>query len=368
MAQLIKSLYIDAYRGIEELKLGNFGDINILTGNNNSGKTSVLELIKGLLMPFQLNTWLRIGRRNNYSTYNRPSLFEEVLELFPVDKDNMEIKYSYIDENNKQTVIKLKANLDIISLSKGEIDAIDSLGFHKYFEAEDPDDSIADGIKKLVVEFYKDGEIINTECIYDFQRKYSMFLDKDKITREIIYISPEQHLTGNIFLSNVFDNPRLYQRMLEALKIFDEDILSINVDNDNNSVNGVIKLLSKKHNTALPLNMYGDGMKKVLLLMSALVACKDGILLLDEFETAIHTSAMLEIFTWIIDVAKENNVQIFLTSHSDETIEKLITSTENTDAKVRLFTLYKEQGMNKVRNLEAKQALLFKKEMGLELR
>ena len=32
-------------------------------------------------------------------------------------------------------------------------------------------------------------------------------------------------------------------------------------------------------------------MKKAILLMSAVIAAKDGILLLDEFETAIHTSA-----------------------------------------------------------------------------
>ena len=63
----------------------------------------------------------------------------------------------------------------------------------------------------------------------------------------------------------------------------------------------VSKILSKSNKKALPLNVYGDGMKKAILLMSAVIAAKDGILLLDEFETAIHTSAMNKTFKWIIE-------------------------------------------------------------------
>ena len=39
--------------------------------------------------------------------------------------------------------------------------------------------------------------------------------------------------------------------------------------------------------------------------MSAVIAAKDGILLLDEFETAIHTSAMNKTFKWIIESCKK---------------------------------------------------------------
>ena len=78
------------------------------------------------------------------------------------------------------------------------------------------------------------------------------------------------------------------------------------------------KILSKSNKKALPLNVYGDGMKKAILLMSAVIAAKDGILLLDEFETAIHTSAMNKTFKWIIESCKKLNVQVFMTSHSKE--------------------------------------------------
>ena len=57
-------------------------------------------------------------------------------------------------------------------------------------------------------------------------------------------------------------------------------------------------------------------MKKAILLISAVVNAKNGILLLDEFETAIHTTAMNKVFSWILKSCLKLNVQLFLTSHS----------------------------------------------------
>ena len=100
-------------------------------------------------------------------------------------------------------------------------------------------------------------------------------------------------------------------------------IMSINYDNseENGRRRGVYKILSKSHKKALPLNVYGDGMKKAVLLMSAVIAAEDGVLLIDEFETAIHTSAMENTFRWILETCRKLNMQVFVTSHSKEAIE-----------------------------------------------
>lgn len=46
MAQHVRELFIHGYKGIHELKLEQLNSINILTGDNNSGKTSILELLR----------------------------------------------------------------------------------------------------------------------------------------------------------------------------------------------------------------------------------------------------------------------------------------------------------------------------------
>ena len=52
----INSLNIETYRGIKNLKLDGFTGINILTGDNNCGKTSVMELLRTLNNPVSLYT------------------------------------------------------------------------------------------------------------------------------------------------------------------------------------------------------------------------------------------------------------------------------------------------------------------------
>lgn len=46
MGKYITELNISQIRGINKLEMKNIGDVNLLLGNNNVGKTSVLEAIK----------------------------------------------------------------------------------------------------------------------------------------------------------------------------------------------------------------------------------------------------------------------------------------------------------------------------------
>ena len=54
----IKALSINNYRGLKNIQLNNFTTINVITGNNNSGKTSVMELISVIDNPLSLASWV----------------------------------------------------------------------------------------------------------------------------------------------------------------------------------------------------------------------------------------------------------------------------------------------------------------------
>ena len=168
----------------------------------------------------------------------------------------------------------------------------------------------------------------------------------------------------------MLDNPELYEEMLTVLREFDEDIVSINYSYDENRGvgRGVYKILTKSLKKALPLNMYGDGMKKAVLLISAVIKAQNGVLLLDEFETAIHTSAMDKVFTWILKSCKKLNVQVFLTSHSKEAIDRILKCAPEIREDMAVYTLYKEETETSVRRLSAEKAIEVQDDMGLELR
>lgn len=96
--------------------------------------------------------------------------------------------------------------------------------------------------------------------------------DKNFVEK-IVYVSPIRHAEGNFYLSQILAYPEMYEQMLQVLKEYDEDIISINYDDNERRIGkGTYKILSKSNKKALPLNVYGDGMKKAILLMSAVIA------------------------------------------------------------------------------------------------
>ncbi|HMA06921.1 MAG TPA: AAA family ATPase, partial [Ramlibacter sp.] len=78
----------------------------------------------------------------------------------------------------------------------------------------------------------------------------------------------------------------------------------------------------------LPLEAFGDGIRRILLIASAITAARNGMLLIDELETAIHISALGNAFRWMVNACEANNVQLFATTHSLEAIDSLLAADE----------------------------------------
>ena len=80
---VINSINIETFRGISNLKLDNLAEINILTGDNNSGKTSILEILQSLEEPDSFKIWRTLLRRGTF--INRGlSYYEGFYDLFNI--------------------------------------------------------------------------------------------------------------------------------------------------------------------------------------------------------------------------------------------------------------------------------------------
>ena len=356
----IKALSINNYRGLKNIQLNNFTTINVITGNNNSGKTSVMELISVIDNPLSLASW--VSNLRTHSEFQNISYYEGFIDLF--DSQNKEFSYSVIDNENRIHLVKGKIGFlhEQISVAKAN-----KLTRIRKFRNED---KIVDAnVLNFSMQY---NENVKNYQIYDFQELLDLREDKSeetkKILQPVIYVSPVVHAQNLIFLDEILNNPLLYQEMLDVLKVFDSDIISINYTR--NEIHSYYVLLSKKFNKALPLNVYGDGMKKAILLMSAVIAAKGGILLIDEFETAIHTSAMEKVYGWILKTCKKLDVQLFLTTHSKEALDKVLLLSEDEELKgdISLFTLFNIDNKNLVRKLDAEKAIEAEKKFGQELR
>lgn len=71
----------------------------------------------------------------------------------------------------------------------------------------------------------------------------------------------------------------LESEMLQILQEFDENIISINSVKVNEfSESSEYMVLTRNHKRTLPLKVYGDGMKKAIVLLSAVLEAIDKVL------------------------------------------------------------------------------------------
>ena len=364
MGRHIQEFTIHAFKGIRELTLGHLNAINILTGDNNSGKTSVLELLSTLDNPQNTSTWALCARTDKLRTRDR-LYFHGFYNMFPVDDDEKKISYTFVDWDGMPNSVTLTAEVEETQLSEREMHRLN--GLFRAGSAKQEDEIVDALCMHLCTNI--NGEIAVEDTIYDFQTRIRREVNKKVSFVRAIYVSPIEHANSTFSINHILSEPELYEEMLGILRIFDEGIININaLKNDSNPFYTEYMVLNRNHAKALPLAAYGDGMKKAMLLSSAVVRARNGLLLLDEFETAIHTSAMDSIFSWLLCSALKLNVQVFLASHSKEAIEKIMQCSAELQPYINLYTLYNFEGKNYVRMMGCQEAINAKDNLGLELR
>lgn len=372
---MISELTIENYRGIRNLKLDNLGKINIIAGANNTGKTSILEVIRSLEAPNSIRNWVSIGRRGDVKFYMPPryrlNSYDIMKSLFSVDKDLVGDSIKFYGLNNQETFcVEINGSSSRTFVSRDKLDGFLSRPANmKNAVAEEEEEEYETNVLNL--KFKVDDEECGNIDIYSQQLGGGLIDLEDapkSIIKNVVYISPTQHSSMERYFNSLFKEPEMYVEFVEVMKLFDPGFVSVNAVTDELSHSRKHVVLSKNHKEGLLLDAYGDGMKKAMLLLSAVIKAKNGVLLLDEFETAIHVSAMKMVFGVILNTAMKYNVQIFMTSHSIEAIETVLKCYPELQKDMRMITLVNVNDEVRVRNVSGEKAIQLLDEYGLELR
>ena len=96
----------------------------------------------------------------------------------------------------------------------------------------------------------------------------------------------------------------------------------------------------------IPIQMLGDGIRKLLSLIICIYYCSNGILLVDEIDNGMHYKSMPVMWRAILKAAQEYNVQLFATTHNIDSLQtlcKVIELQENRTLEddIRVYTLRK---------------------------
>ena len=364
MSIILKNLRVDCYRGISQLELEDFNHVNILVGDNNAGKTSVMEMICALGAPWFLGVWNEIARKKSDS-YRGAMFYSAYKNIFPIDKEQRIAFEGTFTEFGNSTVC-MTADGYKTTISERELNRLN--GLMRTGKQNVEDIYVDTNVLELCIK--ADDEEIEFE-IYDFQRRPPRRPIREnrrmRVRTNTVFIEPRDGLENDFsYMNKAILDSEYHEQLIEILKEFDPAITAILAVEEMGNI--VYYVRTSDHINAVPISVYGDGLKKALMIFAALASNKDGIVLIDEVETSIHTSAMKKVFSTLISWARKLNIQLFVSSHSKEAINTLLTCDSEYSDGINVYTLYRNEQKNYVRRLSCKGALDLQNKMGMEIR
>lgn len=328
---IIEGLRIDNFRGLNDFTIEDFSVVNIFVGANNSGKTSVLEALRLLGSPDDMGQVVRLAlqRAQVSAEARKKNIINYILSIFQ----------KVTDEEDHQNYYHIKLGVDV-------------RGRQHAYEADGTIGEIVDstGTTKKALDVAIKTSINNGKTNYQSIQVVNGEEAKFTSTEKPVYSALYLHSTVNYYRScaNLLTDYIVEEGkgdVLQILQTFDKNI-------DDISIVGEDIYLHNVHSGSMPLFAYGSGLQKAVFLTIAIAYCKNGVILIDEIDNAIHVSAFEDVFKWFLNACLRWNVQAFITTHSAEAIDAILKSAHkehSTEDVLRVITLRKDPKTNTTR-------------------
>ncbi|WP_414564494.1 MULTISPECIES: AAA family ATPase [unclassified Anabaena] len=375
----LESLTIHQFRGLQNLKLQDTGQINILVGVNNAGKTSVLEAISTYSRPLDLSEWLSTAWRREISPY-RSSRLEALKWLFPQQKQGKHIQ-SYqgqilMSGTGNFPVRKLEASYQEL---EGTWISKETLGEE---EIKESDESIEDeditrhgaNLELKVTTNEEDWLQNQKEISEQFEIwENDRFIPKrgqKNLALPVATITPFSHRAERFQIRLLSDATfqDFKSEVIELLQYMDSGIVDLELlVPPGQRVSRPSIYISHKQTGISPISAFGDGVPRLLLMALMLPRVQEGILLIDELGTAIHTEALQLFFEWLINWSRKMKVQIFATTHSLEVIDALLVA-DTSETELVVYRIEPEDSTTNAVRLDRNMLKTLREELGQEVR
>lgn len=325
----MKSIYIRNFKNIRELSIDKLAKVNLLVGKNSVGKSSFLEALSIYLAKGN-EIWLReLLESRGGMLLNRQNDKEELeilngqfyLSLFTGREENYSKNYAIQIGESSEDIEAVQINqVLIVTEEKEDVFNGGAMIRRRTITAEDLADSFDDSLNI-------DGKGLEISCgnnksLISYRRVASRMWNY-KTNFQYVHTVDFQTDKNAILFDNVSLTP-VEKYIIQALQIINPKITRINFLNIGNMRMGrdprvPIVTLEGDNNKYL-LSAMGDGINRILTIILAMLNCKGGTLLLDEFETGLHYSVQDELWKIIFMLAEELDIQVFATTHSNDCV------------------------------------------------
>ena len=320
---------IRGFRGADNITLDKLGQINILVGKNNVGKSSCLEAI----------SLLASGSAGFHNAFRENSL-KQVLGRRV--HGSMEMEYLQHTGAAETRIVGYKT---------------DGSGADNLIMSESP---------------YGTKPSIDADLIERLHSKMKIALKPDEVitNQTFFYFYGQSRVLGVLYLTNngltglaavdptkngAPERPQSMFVNLGALDNLHDRLTNLHKLHD------VIQQLREKHpdmkdmqqirdtlcvlkdHATIPLRLAGDGLRASVAITSGACALERGVLVLEEPEKSMHPGLVFRLVDDLLSACKNNDIQIFISSHSDELIKSALEMHANTKLAVHHVGRFDEE-------------------------
>ncbi len=274
---------VENFKRFESFEMKDLGQFNLIVGDNNVGKTSVLEaLLVDRIARVCINSFATVVNTRQLNVNPRYSDLIFFANGSQFNEKNISIKFFLNDVKDSSVDIIFERDNYKFRFNGGMVKNGDNF----------LDQSL--NLEVGLSTFYKIPYI-------PFGRGYEIK-------------TPE-------FYKLLQGSKQLKKNFIEALKLMVPTISNIEPD----ALERDSLIYHQDHlDYALPLELFGDGTLKLFRILAEIIIHKGGRLMIDEIETGVHYSRMKQFLEVVIRSANENNVQLFLTTHNKECIQSFV--------------------------------------------
>ena len=304
----IADISIEYFRKLKKIEKINVGTrLNVISGHNGVGKSSLLSLLAS-------------GSGTNDNRLNNGSFQPEFNDYFKIDPD----------ENYQNYNLDIRYNSDEGKFTK-KIDFKDDRNENRGIRP----------IPRTHVWPGDEGSILVKDAKKAGKEKFNVG-DSARVSIPTLYISISRVFPlgeTEIKTKALSKNTKIIQLELnKKFKKWYNEVLPNSISEDNDDMLTINKETSKRMDfymnvedtSPITQSVGQDNLRNIITALVDFYALslkddyKGGILFIDELDTSLHPSAQINLFNLLQSVAKELNLQVFVTSHSLTIIKEII--------------------------------------------
>lgn len=332
----IESIEVSGFRGFSSFRANSLGRVNLITGSNNSGKSSLLEAIRLLASGGSVQTFRDIlgyreelgsaeadgsSLRNDLDVFatlftgcptlsNKPAQFRiTVAGNLPLSANDLSVRAGWFVRN-------YSSDGSSVSFEPAESDLF---GDEEVFPA---------------LELKAGAKGRRVLPLSRLRRGFAPKSEMDSTQMPCVYLDPFSSRSTSQ-LAAMWDAIALTdgeRETLRALKIASPDIEGVSmVGSDARGRYRTAIVKSEKFDLPVPLRTFGDGVNRLFGIILSICNARNGVLLIDEIENGLHHSIQVEVWRTIFRLARDLNVQVFATSHSFDCIRSFQAAASNSE-------------------------------------